>query len=547
MYSFISESPVSSYGSSGSNSSASDSSPFNPDDSNDQLADKITLLAGQINAANYRFLKMIAEFDRRIAWEGPGIRSCAYWLNWKCGIDMGAAREKVRVARSLAGLPKIDAAFEKGELSYSKVRSLSRVATEQNEAYLLNIAQHGTTSHVDKLVGAFRTVSRSGEGLAAEPDELTLLSALEEDRKREQVLFESRGVSYYQDDEGMWVIKAKLPAEAGGLVVKLLRELGDQLANADKQEDAASKNVSAETFSSYKKEDLDDAGLLQDKLLKEEPLLEKESLTFPQRRADALLAMAESFSCLAAKDKGLDFKGLDFKGLDFKGLSLKGHERCQLVLHVNAAFSSVTSSVSSSNSSSPQDANLDGRWLLPDAARRLACDASLLVVTEDDVGNVLDIGRRSRIIPAGMARALSIRDGGCQFPGCCESRYVEGHHIKHWADGGETKLDNLVTLCRYHHRELHRGRFYLSVKAASAKPKGGVEHFADRLCFSTVGRKQIVRNPADFSCGCCDELKKALPKDIYDGIDVDTAVTKWAGEQMDLSMAVDGLLGVSRV
>jgi hypothetical protein len=99
-----------------------------------------------------------------------------------------------------------------------------------------------------------------------------------------------------------------------------------------------------------------------------------------------------------------------------------------------------------------KDANsrhdLDGRWLLPDAARRLACDASLLVVEQDDVGNVLNIGRRSRVIPPAMSRALAIRDGGCQFPGCCESRYVEGHHVKHWADGGETRLDNLVTLCR---------------------------------------------------------------------------------------------------
>lgn len=72
------------------------------------------------------------------------------------------------------------------------------------------------------------------------------------------------------------------------------------------------------------------------------------------------------------------------------------------------------------------DADLDGRWLVPDTALRLACDAGLLVVEEDAVGNVLNIGRRSRIIPAAMSRALSIRDGGCQFPGCCETRFVEG-------------------------------------------------------------------------------------------------------------------------
>jgi hypothetical protein len=76
------------------------------------------------------------------------------------------------------------------------------------------------------------------------------------------------------------------------------------------------------------------------------------------------------------------------------------------------------------------------------------CDAGLLVMQEDEVGNVLDIGRKTRIILLAMSRALAIRDGGCQFPGCCEFRYTERRHIKHWADGGETKLDNLVTLCR---------------------------------------------------------------------------------------------------
>jgi hypothetical protein len=197
--------------------------------------------------------------------------------------------------------------------------------------------------------------------------------------------------------------------------------------------------------------------------------------------------------------------------------------------------------------------DLDGRWLLPDAARRLACDASLLVVEQDEVGNVLDIGRRSRIIPAGMARALAIRDGGCQFPGCCESRYVEGHHVKHWADGGETRLDNLVTLCRYHHRELHRGQFFLAVKPLSvnqASHSGGVKkpvRFADRLCFSTERfsfmnkpRQVIAQNPATFSCAC--ELKQALPRAIYEGIGANTAVTKCLGERMDLGMAVEGLL-----
>ena len=101
-------------------------------DVDQQLGEEITLLAGQINAANYQLIKLIATFDDRKAWSGGGtIRTCAHWLNWKCGITLGAAREKVRVSHCLDYLPLIDAAFETGEVSYSKVRAMSRVATPE--------------------------------------------------------------------------------------------------------------------------------------------------------------------------------------------------------------------------------------------------------------------------------------------------------------------------------------------------------------------------------------------------------------------------------
>jgi len=500
-----------------SSASSSASSSFSSADYNDQLADKITTLAGQINAAEYRFLKLIAEFDLRDGWAAAGIRSCAHWLNWKCGLSMGTAREKVRVARALDGLPAINSDFEKGELSFSKVRAMTRVATEQNESQLLMIAQYGTAQHVEVLVRAFRTVTRSDE-LAKEDSGKSEDTC---DKDRDQLQRENRSVSCYQDDEGMWIIQAKLPAEEGGLLVKVLKELGDQFAeSAILSENEKSVPAGTETF--QPSEDIAGNSVILDKI------------TFPQRRADALVALSEHY--LATSDFS----------------SSKAAERCQLVLHVHAG------------EGIKQDANLDGRWLLPDAARRLACDAGLLVVKEDDAGNVLDIGRRSRIISPAMSRALAIRDGGCQFPGCCETRYVEGHHIKHWADGGETKLDNLVTLCRYHHRELHRGAFFLSVKP-SAKPSVNSKavHFRKRLCFSTMddylnspinrfvktgsSKHVITANPATFTCACCDfsELEKRLADDVSEVITAQTAVTRWTGERMDLSMAVDGLLWAS--
>ena len=89
--------------------------------------------------------------------------SCAHWLNFKCGIAMGAAREKVRVARALETLPKVSAAMRSGALSYSKAREITRVGNEHNEEYLLSIAEHGTAAHVEKLVRAYRRCQEAEE------------------------------------------------------------------------------------------------------------------------------------------------------------------------------------------------------------------------------------------------------------------------------------------------------------------------------------------------------------------------------------------------
>src|SRR5580704_10926329 len=128
-----------------------------------ELEAQITELAGQLNAANYRWLMLIAEFDRRHGWTDGKLPSCAHWLNFKCGLNLGAAREKVRVAHALAGLPKIAAAMARGELSYSKVRAVSRVACEATEDTFLMVALHGTAHHVESLVSGYRRAQQAAE------------------------------------------------------------------------------------------------------------------------------------------------------------------------------------------------------------------------------------------------------------------------------------------------------------------------------------------------------------------------------------------------
>ncbi|MGL6222051.1 MAG: DUF222 domain-containing protein, partial [Steroidobacteraceae bacterium] len=128
-----------------------------------ELEAQITELAGHLNAANHRWLVLIAEFDRRNGWSDGSTQSCAHWLSWKCGLDLGAAREKVRVGKAIESLPKISAAMANGRLSYSKVRALTRVATPATEDVLLNVALHGTTQHVETLVRQFRRVQEVEE------------------------------------------------------------------------------------------------------------------------------------------------------------------------------------------------------------------------------------------------------------------------------------------------------------------------------------------------------------------------------------------------
>src|ERR1700674_6137736 len=113
----------------------------------DELGDEIALLSAHLDAATARLLTLIREFDARGGWNS-GFRSCAAWLSWRVGLDLGAARERVRVARGLETLPLFTEALARGELSYAKVRALTRVATPETEARLLGAGRAGAAGRV---------------------------------------------------------------------------------------------------------------------------------------------------------------------------------------------------------------------------------------------------------------------------------------------------------------------------------------------------------------------------------------------------------------
>ena len=172
----------------------------------ERLEGEIAELAAHVNAATCRWLLLVGEFDRREGWARWGCRSCAQWLSYRCGLSPAAGRERVRVARLLAGLPAIRATFARGELCYSQVRALTRVATAETEAGLVMIARHASAAQLDVIVGAYRGVL--GRALGGD---------------------ERRYLRCDHDDDGWLLIRARLPAEEGALLLAALEAGRDAL------------------------------------------------------------------------------------------------------------------------------------------------------------------------------------------------------------------------------------------------------------------------------------------------------------------------------
>ncbi|HYO37916.1 MAG TPA: DUF222 domain-containing protein, partial [Geodermatophilus sp.] len=178
----------------------------------DELERRITGAAVRLAAATAEWLALIAQFDRREGWAGHGLRSCAHWLAWQCGLSPGAAREHVRVARALAALPGIREDFAAGRLSYSKVRALTRVAEPATQAALLGLAREATASQVERVVRAWRRSDAVDAGTVR-------------DRRR----FE-----HWWDDDGMLHVRMCLDAEEGAAFLVGVDSLAERAARRDR-------------------------------------------------------------------------------------------------------------------------------------------------------------------------------------------------------------------------------------------------------------------------------------------------------------------------
>jgi 5-methylcytosine-specific restriction endonuclease McrA len=415
----------------------------------DRLGDEIAELSAHLEAATARLLDLIREFDTRGGWNN-GFRSCAAWLSWRVGLAPGAAREKVRVARALGSLPRLAQALARGELSYAKVRELTRVATPETEDRLLAVGRAGTAEHVERIVRGWRRMDQH-----AEAREATLQHA-------------GRALHVYPDEDGTVRLRGRLTPEVGALLIKAL---------------AAAREA------------------LYQRTRRQEP--EADPPTLVQQQADALALLAET-----ALHQGLD-------------PGAPG-ERYQVVVHVEAP-------VLADPAAPGQSVLEDGARVPAGTSQRLACDASRVVMRHDQDGRLLEVGARTRTIPPALRRALQHRDRGCRFPGC-GMRFGQGHHIRHWAQGGPTTLWNLALLCRRHHGAVHEEGYRLD-----RQPDG-------ELRFRRPDGRLLpeVPPPAEVPG---DPVEGLRAQHDAQGLDLHarTATPGWLGERLDVGWAIDVL------
>ena len=561
-----------------------------------ELEPQIIKLAGEINAADYRFLKLLAEFDDNHGWWGDGIKSFAHWLNYMIGLNEVVAREKVRVARALTDLPLIDEAFRLGKLSYSKVRAITRIGTPNNQDFLLQIAEYGTASHIEHLARKYRLCQRLDAEV--DPDELW---------KKDRAFY------YRIDEDGMYLFEGRLPAEEGAVIIKAIdmmrkairRERGDDpeqvqariMAQRAQQQDDQDESSSRSDVQSEPRSQKDQShgksqsqphvqqGLSQqqndqggsqvqiDQTQAEPQNQQNQAQSQPheqQNKAQSQLhdqqdqqnqpqseshdqqnkaqsqphcqhstgnenvsqnVSAETFIQDINPPDILDDQASALTQLAEHYLETANKssphtslsEKYQVLLHINANEAHMDHQINQGDICHVEN----NKFLSREVARQLACDTHMRVVLEDDDGKILNIGRKSRTIPRAIAHALNIRDGGCRYPGCTQHFWTDAHHVRHWAAGGETKLENLITLCRFHHTQLHKDVYEIQVKDQD-------------FVFINQDKEEILRSiHPQFPVAEADDRVQSMLKDqAHIGIDSSTAETKWRGDAMDIQMAL---------
>jgi hypothetical protein len=419
------------------------------------LGEEIATFAARIDVAEHALITRLRLFDKHDAWANAGFLSCAHWLSWRVGLGLKAAREKVRVARALATLETVDGLFSRGELSYSKVRAITRVATPETEQDFVDIAVHATAAQIERLT---RSYQRSRE-LADCPSE--------------QPQSQRRYVRRAETLGGMIRIEMQLPPEEAAVVWDAMLSASDELTPAlDASE--ASAEASASPAAS--------------------PLALDASEAPEQRRADAIVNLARAYLKHRPRTLG---SGYELVVITSKDQLERGSGGVGGFLR-------------------------DGTPVPLHVAQMLACDSAKIDIVVGEHGELLDVGRSTRTIPSAIGRALWLRDGGCRVPGCGRKQHLHAHHIRGWAEGGPTRLANLVLVCPGHHRMIHEGTLCVAIQTG-------------KLVFSDKQGRNIPAAPCSAATGRDLEELELFLRDEDLHIDPSLTAPKWDGAPMDLA------------
>ena len=504
-------------------------------ESKTHLGERIATLAARIDAATYELLVLIREFDARGGWD-CGFSTCAQWLTWRVSLSPGAARERVRVAHALKPLPLMSEAMKRGRLSYSKVRALTRVARPETEKELVDLGLAGTAAHVEQVVRAWKRIDRTIEA------------------RDDQLRDASSSLTAHIDENGMYLIRGRLAPETGEALMKALDAAGEKLYGERKNgpqknaERPPAGKVRADALGLVAESALKaglDAGSSGDRYqvvvhVSEEDLKEAECAA-PQATDAGPDVPAGTRRPVLTNGHGTAGAEAHVPAETPDAGSASGRESAGGHPDVPAGTSQAPGcgcgSARGQNGHVPAGTSAapGGAWLgtshvrvSSETARRIACDAGKVEMTHGN-GQVLSVGRKTRTVPPPIRRALEFRDQGCRFPGCT-SRHCDAHHIEHWADGGETKLSNLVLLCRRHHRLLHEGGLRLEMD-----DRGEVRFFNAR------GRL-IEQCPAPPPLGL--DAARELLRHLEDAgilITGKESIPAWDGEPMDLRYVMECL------
>jgi len=438
-------------------------------DAFEELTDAVRGLSAQIAAGEYRLMILVAAVDRSEAWRERGHRTCADWFASQTGMDLGAARQRVRTAAALVKLPRVGEAMARGALSYSKVRALGRLAEEleSEEAQLrwIEVAQKLPAHELERRVSHARQL------------------CVRDETELEQRRIERRSFSIRPDGEGMYRIEGRLLADEALLLEKALQMAVDAQYHADGREWSAKgdgRSVHIETIPLEQR--LADAihhlslrvlevGFATDEQIDAE-LAELEADTRNEggnvsAETDGLRSSGDGVGdeeCCGAEEGGERATRPAAPRVP-RWAAQSTAERYRVIVRVDeAALRDGAGSLPGQEPSLRAETSyMDGTRVTPETARRLTCCSGVTrLICSDDL--VKAMSTRSRRVPQRLWTALLVRDRGCRFPGCrCRINLVS-HHIVHFADGGKTEYWNLILLCPVHHRGVHEGRFSVKLK-----------------------------------------------------------------------------------